>query len=184
MQHDIVGLLGENHARLAELSQALRACARPRAALAQFDEFAVMLGAHLTLAKRVIYPALKGVGWRNVSSTLLLGHARLTQAFAELLTLKRANGAFADALADLLEATERVVERERSELLPILAQHFSAGERLALAAEAREYLPDTPRRASRPEAEQERQNARDWIEEARLLLGGLRSSVSPQEPAP
>jgi hypothetical protein len=183
MQHDIVGLLGENHARLAESSLALRACARPQAAFAQFDEFAVLLGAHLTLAKRVIYPALKGVGWRNVSSTLLLGHARLTQAFAELLTLKRANGAFADALADLLEATECVVERERSELLPLLAQHFGAGERLALAVEARQYLPDGAARASRP-ARLERRNARDWIEEARLLLGGLRSIASPQEPAP
>src|SRR2546423_14528275 len=116
MRHDIVGFLDEDHARLADLAQGLRACARPAAAVAQFNEFAVLLGAHLVVLRRVIYPALKAVGWKNVSSSLLVGHAKLTQAFAEILTLKKASGQFADALGDLLDATGPVLERETREL--------------------------------------------------------------------
>lgn len=184
MQHDIVGLLGEDHDRLTELGRSLRACARPNAAFLQFDEFAVLLGAHLSVMKRVVYPALKSVGWKDVSSTLLLGHAKLTQAFAELLTLKKANGAFADALADLLEATAWMVSRERVELLPLLEKQLTGGTRLAMAAEAAHYVPQFKPMATRTGSGVGRQSARDWVEEARLLLGGMRPADSSQEPTP
>jgi len=183
MQHDIVDLLGENHARLAERGRSLRACARPLAALAQFQAYALVLGAHLAVLKRVIYPALKTAGWKNVSSTLLVGHAKLTQAFAEVLTLKKGNGAFADALDDLLDATDSVVERERADLLPLLAALLTSGERLAMATEGARFLPDEAPLAEQPGGETGRQTARDWIEEARLLLGGMRPPAA-QEPAP
>jgi hypothetical protein len=182
MQHDIVGLIDEDHARLTELANALRACARPAAAVAQFNDFAVALGAHLSVLKRVIYPALKAVGWKNVSSSLLVGHAKLTQAFAELLTLKKADGLFADSLADLIDATGQVLERERTELLPMLAELLSPGERLAMAADAAQFLPEAARPPGRPASDPGRQSVRDWIEEARLLLGGMHSSASAQEP--
>jgi hypothetical protein len=174
MQHDIVGVLDEAHARLGELGRRLRASARPALALYQFNEFAVLLGGHLAVMKRVVYPALKAIGWKNVSSSLLVGHARLTQSFAELLTLKKANGAFADSLSDLLEATQRLLDAERAELFPLLEAHFSAGARLAMAAEAVQYLPHPAPAASRP-SDVVRQSARDWVEEARLLLGGMRA---------
>ena len=182
MRHDIVGFLDEDHARLADLARGLRACAQPAAAVAQFNEFAVLLGAHLSVLKRVIYPALKAVGWKNVSSSLLVGHAKLTQAFAELLTLKKGNGQFADSLSDLLDATDRVLERERAELLPILAEAATPGERLAMAAEAAQFLPESARSSTRAYDESGRLSVRDWIEEARLLLGGMKASTSGQDP--
>jgi len=181
MPHDIVDLLGEAHARLAERVRELRACARPLAARVHFDDFAVHLGAHLTVIRRVVYPALKTVGWRNINSSLLIGHAKLTHAFAELLVLKDADGVFVEALADVLEATERLLEREREALLPLLAEHLVPGERLALAADASRYLPPPPR-AERPASGVVPATARDWIEEARLLLSSV-PNAEPQEPS-
>ena len=129
------------------------------------------LGGHLTAVKRVVYPALQAVGWKNVNSTLLLGHAKLTHAFADVLTLKKTSAVFAEALDDLLDATDRLLDRERADLLPILREQLTAGTRIALAAEATQYLAH-PRRAEARDAV--RLSARDWIEEARLLLGGMR----------
>lgn len=174
MQNEIVGVLDEDHVRLGELAAGLRACPRPAFALRQFDEFAQLLGGHLLVMKRIVYPALKTIGWKDVSSVLLLGHARLSRGFAELLTLKRANGAFADALSDLLDATEHLLEAERTELRPILVRHFSVGARLAMAADAVLYLPPRASAGAPPAVHTLRQSARDWVEEARLLLSGLR----------
>src|SRR5258706_3353723 len=97
---DIVAVLDEDHARLVELAGRLRSSPRPGLAIPQFNDFAVALGGHLTAVKRVVYPALKAVGWKEVNSTMLLGHAKLTHAFAELLTLKKASGIFAESLSD------------------------------------------------------------------------------------
>ena len=82
MQNEIVGVLDEDHVRLGELAAGLRACHRPAYALRQFDEFAQLLGGHLLVMKRIVYPALKTIGWKDVSSVLLLGHARLSRSFA------------------------------------------------------------------------------------------------------
>jgi hemerythrin HHE cation binding domain-containing protein len=168
MQHDIVALLDEDHGRLIELSRQLRACALPARALARFDDFALVLGGHLNAVRKIVYPALKDIGWKNVSSTLLLGHVKLTRRFAELLTLRQPNGAFAEALNDLLEATRHVIERERDQLLPLLRAQLSAAARLAMAVDAAQYLAhlERPTRSA---------GIRDWVEEARLLLGGTRT---------
>jgi hypothetical protein len=184
MQHDIVAVLEENHDRLIELAGSLRACPRPQVAMVQFNEFAVLLGAHLGVMKRVVYPALKSIGWKDVSSTVLLGHAKLTQAFAEVLTLKKANGAFADALGDLLEATAWLVAQERSALLPLLQKNLTDGTRLAMAAEASNYVPRTSVTTSWSGSDFRRQSARDWIEAARLLLGAMQADDVRQEPTP
>ena len=171
MPKDIIAVLDEDQARLAELGRRVRCCAQPAAAITQFNDFAVALGGHLTAVKRVVYPALKAVGWKNVSSTLLVGHAKLTHAFADLLTLKKPSGVFAESLSDLLDATDHLLAREREDLLPILREELTPGTRIAMAAEAAHYLAQ-PRHAGRRDLV--RQTVRDWIDEARLLLGGMR----------
>jgi hypothetical protein len=174
VQQDIVTVLGEDHVRLTQLSRTLRACSRASVAILQFNEYAVLLGGHLTAIRKVVYPALKAIGWKDVSSTLLVGHAKLAHAFAEVLTLPKSSGQFADALSDLLDATERLLECERHHLFPILRAELAPDVRLALAVDAAQYLV--------PPAV--RQTHRDWIEEARLLMGAMHPAPTFEPPPP
>lgn len=169
MKNDIVAVLRADHALLDLLAHELRACAAPAAAHQTFRHFSAALGGHLTAVKKVIYPALKSVGWKDVRSDLLVGHARLTRAFAELLTLKTDSAVFADGLSDLLEATARLLELEQHELLPVLERRLDPAQRLTIGLEAGAYV--APDAAPRPHAE--RLPASEWLEEARLLLGGV-----------
>lgn len=169
MKHDIVALLHNDHALLAELGGQLRRSPNLAAAEPLFRRFAGALGGHLTAVRKVVYPALKSVGWKNVPSQLLVGQARLTHAFADLLTLKIATAAFAEALSDVLEATARLLDLEHAHLLPLLREHVDDGQRMALGIAAEDYLPHP----DRPVENEPRLHVSDWIEEARLLLGGV-----------
>ncbi|HEY0856539.1 MAG TPA: hemerythrin domain-containing protein [Albitalea sp.] len=169
MKNDIVAVLRADHALLTRQADELRACVSPAAAQQRFRDFSAVLGGHLTAVRKVVYPALKSVGWKDVSSELLIGHARLTHAFAELLTLKSETGAFADGLAVLLEATCRLVSEEQLRLLPLLGEQLDAAQRLAVGLDAQAYVVH--------EAGQHppigRHGPTEWLEEARLLLGGV-----------
>ena len=166
MKNDITALLAADHALLTELATDLHAAPHPATARLLFRHFAAALGGHLTGVRKVVYPSLKAVGWKDVPSDLLLGHAQLTHAFAELLTLAHDSGEFADALADLLEGTAQLIEQERTQLLPLLDQHLDASQRLGLHLEAAPYFAHT-----QADPHRLRLHATDWLEEARLLLG-------------
>jgi hypothetical protein len=60
---DICALFAAEHASLAQLATQLHASQRPAAAQRLFKHFAAALGGHLTAVRRVIYPALKAIGW-------------------------------------------------------------------------------------------------------------------------
>lgn len=169
MKNDIVAVMRADHAQLARLAHELRACPSLGAAQHCFRDFSAALAGHLTAVRKVVYPALKSVGWKDVSSDVLIGHARLTHAFAELLTLKPDTGEFADGLADLLEATCRLVGDEQHRLLPLLGEHLDAAQRLTVGLEAEAYLVHDPEQHLPPR----RHGAAEWLEEARLLLGGV-----------
>jgi hypothetical protein len=178
MENDICALLAGDHASLAQLVKQLRSAQRPVAAQLLFKHFAAALGGHLTAVRRVIYPALKSVGWKGISSEMLVGHARLGRSFAELLTLGHDSAEHADALADVLLATEQVMDREHAEMLPVLRDHLDAAQRMALALEVEPYL--ARHHGSDPHGPH--LHVTDWLEEARLLLGGL--GGSPSLPTP
>ena len=182
MQQDIVAVLDEDHGRLIELSRCLGSSAQPGLALTHFNQFAVMLGGHLTAVRKVVYPALKAIGWAGITSTLLICHAELTHSFAELLTLKKASGLFAESLSDVLDATQRLIERERRELFPVLREQVSPGLRLAMALDANRYLAHHFHAPPPATGDIVRQSTRDWVEEARLLLGGMRTEDGTTDP--
>jgi len=170
MKNDIVTLLRDNHELLHVLSSQLRSCARHEQVRPLFKQFSLALGGQLGAMNRVIYPALKSQGWREVRSDMLVGHAKLAQALAELLTIKPDSGAFADALSDLLDATEHVLGLEARHLLPLVARNFDGAQCVALGFDAEPYL--------RAAAEIDPLDSRllsDWMDEARLILGGLQT---------
>lgn len=169
MKNDIVAVLRADHALLVQLAQELRACVSQAAVQQRFRDFAAALGGHLTAVSKAVHPGLRSVGWKDVRSDLLTGHAQLTHAFAELLTLKGDSGSFADALADLLDATMHLIEQEQHTLLPLLGQHLDAAQRLTIGLEAQAYVARDPDALGAAK----RNSAAEWLEEARLLLGGL-----------
>jgi hypothetical protein len=173
MKHSIDALLDRDHVELLHLRRELGSSDRAASARPLFRQFAAVLGGHLTALRRVVYPAVGP----PVPFDLTLHDAEFTHSFAELLTLKPDTAAFAEALPDLLDATARLVERERLHLLPWLMQHLDDAQRLSLALEAEPYLAP-----SALDGHGVRQQATDWIEEARLLLGGL--AVAPESPSP
>jgi hypothetical protein len=177
--NDICPLLAGDHASLEQLATQLRAAHRPAAAQRLFKHFAAALGGHLTAVRRVIYPALKALGWKDISSELLVGHARLSRSFAELLTVEHDNAHHADALADVLRATEQMIARERAQLLPVLRGHLDTAQRMALALEAEPYLA----KPHGGDPHGTNLHVADWLEEARLLLGGLGPAGTPSRAA-
>src|SRR5688500_9818838 len=178
MNSDIVVLLEAEHALLADLRRQLHRCALAEAAEALFKRFATTLGGHLTAVRKVVYPGLKSAGWKDVRSDLLLAHARLTHAFAELITLKPATGAFAEALGEVLEGARQLIDLERAELLPWLRGHLDAAQRMSLGLAAEVYLSH----ARHTEPREPRQHVSDWLEEARLLLSGVNAPPAAAGP--
>jgi hypothetical protein len=178
MQNDIAMLLEAEHALLEQLRRQVHRCPRLDAAEPLFRRFATTLGGYLTVVRKVVYPALRSAGWKDVRSDLLLGHTRLTQAFAELLTLKMATAAFAEGLAGVLEATRHLVEQESAELLPWLRAHLDVAQRLSLGLAAEAYLAH----AGPASAHEPRLHLSDWLEEARLLLGGVNTPPAAAGP--
>lgn len=154
-------------------------CAQPSLALVQFNQFAVVLGGHLAAVKKVVYPALKAIGWTGINSTLLIGHAKLTHSFAEQLTLKKGTGLFAESLSDLLDGTQRLIKHEQAELFPVLQQQLGTALRLSMALDAARYLAQP---LSPAPGDLVRQSTREWVEEARLLLGGMRTADEFADP--
>lgn len=167
MKNDVVALLEESHTLLRKLNAQLRGCARQEDARLLFRQYALALGAHLGSMNKVVYPCLKSLGWHDVQSELLVGHAKLAHMLADLLTLKLEGSVFGECLADLLDATEHVTLRESDNLFPLLGR-LDMAQRVAMRLDAEPYVcrvDDVDPLDLRIAA--------DWIEEARLLLGGL-----------
>lgn len=174
MKNDVVTLLRGNHQLLHRLMRQLKDCARPEQARILFKQFSLALGGQLGCMNKVVYPALKSQGWTGVRSDLLVGHAKLAHALAEVLTLKPDSGAFADCLGDLLEATAYVLDQEAADFLPLIERTFDSAQRVALGLDAEPYLDagidDVDPLDSRYMSE--------WLEEARLVLGGLQAPTA------
>lgn len=177
MKNDVVTLLRGNHQILRRLMRQFRDCTRPEQARIVFKRFSLALGGQLGCMNKVIYPALKSLRWKGVRSDLLVGHAKLAHALAEVLTLKPDSGAFVDALGDLLEATAHVLDQEAAGFLPLLERTFDSAQRGALGLDAEPYL------GACVEADPLDSRYSDWLEEARLILGGLQAPASPSAEA-
>ena len=169
MKIDIVSLLRDNHEKLFQSTRQLRECTRQEAARLLFKQFSLTLGGHLGCMNKVVYPALKSQRWKGIQSDMLVGHAKLAHALAEALTLKADGGAFSDCLVDLVDATAYVLDQEREHLLPVIENQFDIAQRLAMGLDAEPYLYT----GEEADAVDSRYAASDWLEEARLILGGL-----------
>lgn len=181
MRKDVVQVLQEDHAVLAWLGERLRAVAATTASASMFNEFARALGAHQTVIDKTVIPALKGVGWRGLSSDVLTGHMALKRRFAELLTMRRDSVDFEDALARLMHQVDRQSALEDRKLLPLLADCLNESQREMLAFEAEAHLTqilgDMPLHNAEPATP-----ATELLEEAQLVLSSLPSRQVERTP--
>lgn len=172
MRKDVVQVLLEDHAVLGWLAERLRPVDGTSATTSMFNEYSRALGAHQTVIDQTILPALKGIGWRGLSSDVLTGHMALKRSFAELLTLRHDRESFDDALARLIRQVDRQCALEDRKLLPLVAEVLNDSQREMLAFEAEGYLTrilgDTPLQDADLV-----QPANELLEEAALVLGSL-----------
>jgi hypothetical protein len=170
MKSDIAAVLRTDHALLEQLSLELCECTRRSSAVTPvFRHFADVLGGHLTAMKKAVYPVLKSLGWKDVDSTLLVAHAELTHAFADLLTLQPRSVQFEGTLLHVIDAAMHVIVLERRHLLPLLERDLDRAQRWALGLEVQPYLGPLASGVA-PSA---RMSASERLEEARVLFGSL-----------
>jgi len=175
MEKDVVQVLTENHAVLGWLAERLQADKDPVEPLL-FNEFARALGGHQTVIDQTVIPALKGCGWRGVSSDVLTGHVALKRSLAELLTLKRNDAPFREALTRLSVQLAEQREREHFKLLPVLRKSLDDGQRAMMAFEAELHLTRIFGETRLPFDEVDvTQCADDLIAEAQVVLASLPS---------
>lgn len=170
MKNDIVATLAADHVLLAKLGRELRSCPHLDKAQVLLRQFSRALGGHLSAFRKVVHPALRSAGWKDVPSDLLVGHAKLTHAFADLLTINPQSASFAEHLGDLLDAMDQLLERERAELLPLLEANLDESERIGLSMDVDPYLVSSD---EDDVALASRWPLSEMMDEARLLLGGL-----------
>jgi hypothetical protein len=171
MPKDIVALLEEDSASLQRLISDLRRCPRMDNALALSRKFSSGLGGHLAAIRNVVYPALRSMRWKDVRMDVLVGHAHLSRTLAGVLTLRPGTTAFTESLAELLNATEHLLEQEQRHLLDQLADGLLEAERHMMASDAERFLTATA--ACRSDQPPSRMASDEWLEEARLLIGGM-----------
>jgi len=183
MEKDVVQVLTENHAVLGWLAERLqgeRAAAAVEPLL--FNEFARALGGHQTVIDQTVIPALKSCGWRGVTSDVLTGHVALKRSLAELLTLKRDDGRFREALKQLSLQLAAQRECERVKLLPVLRKCLDDGQRALMAFDAELHLTRIFGATRLPLDEVDlSQGADDLIAEAQVVLASL-PSAPPHRP--
>ncbi|RQP22811.1 hemerythrin domain-containing protein [Piscinibacter terrae] len=177
MSNKIVDSLAESHRALGGLADQLRRTVRPEDASRLFRQFALALGGHLGMMNKVVYPSLQNQDpdQREAQAALMLGHTRLAQSLADLLTLKPDSSAFADSLRDLLEASCETIAREEEVLFPMLGT-LDDSQVLAMTLDADTYL--APLAEPEPDPADVKFSS-DWLEEARLLLGTLPTATAP-----
>jgi hypothetical protein len=169
MAQDIIALLEEDARWLRHRAASLRACPRADSAALLFRQFSSALGGRLGAMRRVVYPALKALSWKDVRTDVLVSQAKLAHALAALLTKAPGSAAFATDLAVLLAASGRALALEERELLPLLRDELDDAERAMLALDAERYLVG----ADGKDGFDHRVHADEWLEEARLVLGSL-----------
>jgi len=182
MKNEVLDTLATSQRTLESLGQQLRQSARRDEATQLFRQYALALGAHLGTMNKAVFPALQALDdadTREAQSCLMLGHAKLAHCLAELLTFKVESAAFVETLSDLLDAAREVIACERETLLPLL-RRLDDAHLLSMALDAQAYLP------AAQEVDADPSNVRfvsEWLEEARLLLGGLPTLASARPSA-
>lgn len=170
MKQDVVAVISAHHAVLDWLMERVTDARPGPARRVLFDEFAKALGGHVRAIDQAVIPALRASGWRNVSSSLLVGHVDIKHRLSELLTLRASTRAHDLALAALAEHMRAQQQREARQLLPLLHDALDDWQRAQLGVEVQEHLS---RVIGDPSGFADSEPAASLLEEAKLVLGSF-----------
>lgn len=180
MERDVLQILTEDHAVLRWLGERLTAARPGRVRTMLFNEFARALGAHQTVVDQTILPALKGCGWRGVSSDMLASHMALKRLLAETLTLERGDERLDHAVPRIVARTQAHCEIEQQKLLPLVHGLIDDDQRAMMAFDAELHLTRLLGQPRAPSADLEfLPRAEDLLEEAHVVLGSLATAGDP-----
>lgn len=171
MKQDVVAVISAHHAVLDWLTERVTEAGRSPVRRVLFNEFVNALGGHLRAIDEAVIPALRAVGWRNVSSGLLVGHVDIKHRLGELLTLRLSTRAHELALAALAANLESQQAREVRHLLPVLQDALDDWQREQLGGEVQDHLSRAT--GDRPSGFADSQPAASLLEEAKLVLGSF-----------
>lgn len=169
-ERDVILALAEHHAILRWLSERLVSASTPDHRQHLFDEFAKALGGHLRSIDHAVMPAMRECGWKDVRSSLLVGHVELKHRLGELLTLRDSPALFEQRLLEFLARLAEQLDREGADLVPVLRNSLDLDARRLLGVQVQSqfgmlfsqaFSTDTPG------------DAHQLVEEARIVLGAL-----------
>lgn len=132
---DVVWVVAEHHAILRWLGDRIASASTPAHRLHLFDELAKALGGHLRAVDEAVVPALRDCGWRDVPSTLLIGHVDLKHRLADALTVRDEPMALEKQLLVLIPKLADHLEREGTHLVPLLRRGLDRSARASLGAQ-------------------------------------------------
>lgn len=171
MKADVVAVISDHHAVLGWLTDRVLDAEPGPSRRVLFDEFAKALGGHLRAIDQAVIPALRARGWRNVCSSLLVGHVDVKYRLGELLTLRPSSRAHPTTLAALALHLEAQLQREAGLLLPLLEEALDDWQRAELGVEVQEHLSRMIGEGRTDFVDSE--PAASLLEEAKLVLGGF-----------
>jgi hypothetical protein len=169
MNQDVVAVISDHHTVLDWLIERLGSAGPGPTRRVLFDEFAKALGAHLRAIDETVIPALRAQGWRNVSSSLLVGHVDIKHRLGELITLSVSTPEHDAALAALGLRLQAQRRRETEQLLPLLQVSLGDWQSRELGTEVREHMNRVI--GERPSGFADSEPAHALLEEARLVIG-------------
>ena len=183
MEKDVLQILTEDHAVLHWLGERLLAARPGRARATLFNEFSRALGAHQMVIDQTILPALRGCGWRGVSSDMLAGHLGLKRLLAETLTLDPWAASFDPALRRIVARTEAHCELEQLKLLPLVHSNLDDHQRALMAYDAELHLTRLLGEQHKLDEDAELiPQAGELVEEAYVVLGSLATADAQDWP--
>jgi len=164
-------LLSRQLVEISALAGELGRCERA-AASGLYREVCNRATLHVLARERVLLPAWRRAGWKELPSDALAAHMNFKRSLAELMVHPPGKPGFRLALEAFVAAVEQHRQQDEQRLMPALRNAMDLDERRALCNDI-EVLFDAGMGASNEPAIGSRSVAQALIEEAEVVLSSL-----------